>query len=91
MNGSAVPISNGKKSVSARIEVQGREQIETPSGVYDAIRYEAFLYRDVLYRRKGRLFVWLTDDERRLPVQIRVKLGFFIGTVTLKLEKEDPA
>jgi len=84
-----LPISNGKKSVSARVEVQEREQVETPSGVYDTIRYEAFLYHDVLYRRKGRLFVWLTDDERRLPVQIRVKLGFFIGTVTLKLEKED--
>lgn len=85
-----LPISNGKKSVSARVEVQDREKVETPSGVYDAIRYEAFLYHDVLYRRKGRLFIWLTDDERRLPVQIRVKLGFFIGTVTLKLEKEDP-
>jgi len=86
-----LPISNGKKSVSARVEVQERERVETPSGVYDTIRYEAFLYHDVLYRRKGRLFIWLTDDERRLPVQIRVKLGFFIGTVTLQLEKEDPA
>jgi len=86
-----LPISNGKKSVSARVEVRGRERIETPSGVYDTLRYEAFLYNDVLYRRKGRLFLWLTDDDRRLPVQIRVKLGFFIGTVTLKLEKEEPA
>jgi len=86
-----LPISNGKKSVSARVEGQDREKIETPSGTYNTIRYEAFLYNDVLYRRKGRLFVWLSDDERRLPVQIRVKLGFFIGTVTLKLAKEDPA
>ena len=43
----------------------------------------------MLYRRSGRLFVWLTDDERRLPVQIRVQLRFYIGTVTLQLEKEE--
>ncbi|MCP5109290.1 MAG: DUF3108 domain-containing protein [bacterium] len=84
-----LPVSNGKKSVSARVEAQTRQQIETPSGVYDTIRYEAFLYNNVLYRRKGRLLIWLTDDERRLPVQIRIKLGFFIGTVTLKLEEEE--
>ena len=83
-----LPVSNGKKSVSARVEAQRREQVKTPSGVYQTVRYEAFLYNNVLYRRKGRLFIWLTDDERRLPVQIRIKLGFLLGTVTLKLEEE---
>jgi hypothetical protein len=39
--------------------------------------------------RKGRVFVWLTDDERRLPVQIRIKLNVMIGTITLALEKEE--
>jgi hypothetical protein len=41
----------------------------------------------VLYRRKGRLFVWISEDERRLPVQIRIQMPFYIGTVTLQLEK----
>jgi hypothetical protein len=40
----------------------------------------------VLYRRKGRLFVWLTQDERRLPAQIKVDLPFYLGDVILKLE-----
>jgi hypothetical protein len=37
----------------------------------------------------GRVFVWLTDDDRRLPVQIRVRMNFPLGTVTLELEKEE--
>lgn len=84
-----IPISDGKKSVSARIEAQERESVKTKSGVYKTVRYEAFLFDGVLYKRRARLFVWLTDDARRLPVQIRVRLQFTVGTITLQLEKEE--
>lgn len=82
-----LPVSDGKKAVMARLEALGRERVQTPVGEFRSIRYEAFLMSGVLYRRKGRLFVWISEDERRLPVQIRVQLPFYIGTVTLKLEK----
>jgi hypothetical protein len=42
----------------------------------------------VLYRRRGRLFIWLTDDDRKLPVQVKVRLPFYIGTVTLQLQND---
>ena len=86
-----LPVSDGKKSVAGRVEAQERETIKTDSGTYKTIRYEAFLFNNVLFRRQGRLFVWLTDDDRRLPVQIRVRMPFYIGTVTLQLEKEGKA
>jgi len=35
------------------------------------------------------VFIWLTDDSRRLPVQIRLRMVFPIGTVTLQLQKEE--
>jgi len=82
-----VPVSDGKKSVSAKVEAQAREEVKTPSGTYKTIRYEAHLFDNVLYRRSAHLHVWLTDDARRLPVQIRVKMQFAIGTITLQLEK----
>lgn len=84
-----VAVSDGKKSVMARVQAQQREEVRTPAGVFKTIRYEAFLFNDVLYRRYGSLHVWLTDDARKLPVQIRVRLQFAIGTITLQLEKEE--
>jgi hypothetical protein len=84
-----VPVRDGKKSVMARVEAQQREDIKTPAGAFKTIRYEAFLFNDVLYRRYGHLHIWLTDDARKLPVQIRVRLQFTIGTITLQLEKEE--
>jgi Protein of unknown function (DUF3108) len=83
-----VAISDGKKSVSAKVEAQARETVKTPSGTYKTIRYEAYLFNNVLYRRPAHLYFWLTDDARKLPVQVRVKMQFTIGTITLQLEKE---
>jgi len=86
-----VPVSDGKKSVTARVEAQQREDVSTPAGTYKTIRYEAFLFNNVLFQRNARLYVWLTDDARKLPVQIRVRMQFTIGTITLQLEKEEPS
>jgi len=82
-----IPVSDGKKAVLAKVEAQERETVKTDSGTYKTVRYEVFLFNNVLYRRPARLFVWLTDDQRKLPVQIRVRMPFYVGTVTLKLQK----
>jgi hypothetical protein len=82
-----VAVTDGKKSVTARVEAQQREDVRTPAGSFKTIRYEAHLFDNVLYRRPAHLYVWLTDDRRKLPVQIRVKMQLAIGSITLQLEK----
>jgi len=84
-----VAVSDGKKSVMARVEAQQREDVKTPEGVFHTVRYEAYLFDNALYKRPARLNVWLTDDRRKLPVQIRVRMQFAIGTITLLLEKHE--
>jgi hypothetical protein len=83
-----IPVTDGRKVVSARIESQARESLSFDGKKYQTMRYEAFLFDNVLYRRKGRLFVWLSEDQERIPVQIRLQLGFPVGTVTIQLDKE---
>src|SRR5690348_5585117 len=80
-----VPVSDGKKSVMAKVEAQQKEDVKTPGGTYKTVRYEIYLFDNVLYRRSAHLNVWVTDDRRRLPVQIRVRMQFTIGTITLQL------
>lgn len=84
-----VPVSDGKKSVMARVEAQGREEVKTPAGTFKTIRYEVYLFNGVLYRRPAHLNVWFSEDARRLPVQIRVRMTFTIGTINLALEKHE--
>ena len=84
-----VPVSDGKKSVMAKVEAQQREDVKTSEGTFKTIRYEIYLFNDVLYRRSAHLYVWLTDDRRKLPVRVQVRMQFAIGTITLPLEKAE--
>jgi hypothetical protein len=85
-------MSDGKKLVNAKIEAEGREEVDTPAGRFKTIRYQAHLFDGALFDRKGSLFFWFSDDDRRLPVQFQVRLRFYIGTITLRLTspKENP-
>jgi Protein of unknown function (DUF3108) len=84
-----IPMSDGRHSAQVKVEGQDREEVKTPAGSFKTIRYEAFLLNGVIYPRKGRLQVWLSDDARHLPVQIRLRMNFPVGSVTLQLQKEE--
>jgi hypothetical protein len=84
-----IAVSDGKKIAMVKVEAQQREDIKTPEGTFKTIRYEVYLFNNVIYRRSAHLTLWLTDDRRKLPVEIRVRLQFTIGTITLQLEKHE--
>jgi len=84
-----VPVSDGKKSVMANVEAQQREDVKTSESTFKTIRYEIYLFNNVLYRRPAHLYIWLTDDRRKLPVRVQVRMQFAIGTITLLLEKAE--
>lgn len=81
------PVSDGKKFAMVRVEAQEREKVKVNGVNHNAIRYEAFIFNGVIYPRKARLQLWLTDDDRKLPVQIRIRMNFPIGNVTLNLDE----
>jgi len=84
-----IAMSEGHHFANVRIDAQDREDVKTPAGTFRAIRYEAFMMNGVLYTRKGSVFIWLSDNASHVPVQIRLRVAFPIGTVTLQLEKEE--
>ena len=84
-----IPVSDGKKSVMVKVEAQAREDVKTPDGTFKTIRYEVYLFDGVLYKRSAHVNLWVSDDRRKLPVQIRVRMTFTIGTMNLQLEKHE--
>lgn len=85
----AFPMSDGRKAAQVKVDAQAREDVVAPAGTFHTIRYEAGLLNGVVYQRRGRVLIWLTDDARRLPVQIKLGMSFPIGNITLQLAKEE--
>jgi hypothetical protein len=66
------------------IEVVKRERMELPDGSkVQCLVLHPVIDTKGLFSKRSDTRVWLTDDERRLPVQIRSKFPF--GTITLRL------
>jgi hypothetical protein len=71
------------------VVVVGRETVKTPAGTFRTIRVEPRSPSEGLIGKGKNLTLWLTDDERKMPVQLKSKLK--IGTLLGKLravEKE---
>ena len=82
-------ISDGKKAAQVRVDARDREEVETKLGKFKTVHYDVNIFNGVLFSRRAQVEVWLSDDTRRLPVQVRVHLPIVIGTITLQLEKEE--
>jgi hypothetical protein len=68
------------------IKVVKRETLELPDGSEVAcLVLNPVVGEEGVFARRANAQLWMTDDARRVPVQIRSKLPF--GTVTLRLEK----
>ena len=65
------------------VVAQGRETVTTPAGTFKTIRVEPQGPEGLIGKGKT-LTLWLTDDEKKMPVQIKSKLK--IGTLTGKLK-----
>ena len=80
-----LPVIDGKKSFMGNAHVVRRETITLKNGqTYDTycLEPDMGLFGGVFKEsKKPQLYVWVTADEKRIPVQIKskVKVGHFIG------------
>jgi hypothetical protein len=82
-----LPINDGAKTYEVSVEVQAREQIQTPLGTRAAFRVEPKVFGG-LYTRKGRMLIWFSDDDQHLP--LRIKASITVGTITGTLRSVSP-
>jgi hypothetical protein len=81
------PVNDGGKTTDVKIDVEGREKVKGPTGEFQTLRVKAEPISGPM-SGKGEIWVWLTDDERRVPVQMKSKLGF--AALLFQLQKMEP-
>jgi hypothetical protein len=78
-----VDILDNKKLWHVEVLVLRKEKIRTTLGSFDTIVIKPLMKSEGIFYRKGEIFIWLTDDERRLPVMMRTKVA--VGSITATL------
>jgi hypothetical protein len=83
--GDIVPLKNfyEKETYPLAVKILGRETIEVSAGKFNCVVIEPLVQEGGLFQHKGRLLIWLSDDDRKIPV--KVATGILIGTVDVEL------
>jgi hypothetical protein len=79
------PVNDGNKTVDVTAKVEARETIKVPAGTFKTIRVSPESGDN--FKLKGKIWIWYTDDARRIPVQMRGKM--YWGMLDLKLTRID--
>jgi len=81
-----VPVTDAGRVFTLSVAAVEQKEIDTVLGRVNAIRVEPALFGDnSAVRAKGKLSIWVTNDEHRLPVRAQLKVD--LGTFDIKLKQ----
>ncbi len=72
------------KNYELKVDVVKKEKIKTLAGEFNCLLVEPHLKFKGVFQQKGRVLIWLTDDERKIPVLIKSKIA--IGSININLQ-----
>jgi hypothetical protein len=73
------------KTAVMEVLVLRRETVKTPAGRFACVVIEPQLKAGGIFKNNGRLRIWLTEDERRMPVKMESKVA--IGSIKVVLQE----
>ena len=72
-----------------KITVVRKEKIKVPAGTFDAVVVRPSIKTKGIFSENGHAEVWLSDDDKRIMLQMKSKLSF--GSLSLYLKSYRPA
>ncbi|HZE68174.1 MAG TPA: DUF3108 domain-containing protein [Pyrinomonadaceae bacterium] len=86
-----VPISDSGRVYQISISVVERKRMKTQLGRVSVVRIDPELFGPGgMIAEDGKFSIWLTDDERRIPVSARIKTEYGTFDITLKKASRQP-
>lgn len=78
-----IDIFDCKKLWNTEVQVLRHETITTRLGTFKTIVIKPLLKSEGIFARTGDMHIWLTDDDRRIPVLMKskVKIGSIVATL----------
>lgn len=64
---------------------QGKEELDTKVGKFNAIKLSPEMPDNKLFNGKDAIEIWLSDDEKKIP--LKIKADMFVGAVEIDIKK----
>ena len=79
-----INVHDSGKTWSVEVHTLGREKVKTPAGEFNTIKVKTFPRYEGVFMNKGEIFIWLTDDSRKIPVLMKstISIGSIMTTLT---------
>jgi len=85
--GQRVSLQNFFKGKSNPLDIKylGKQKISVKAGTFNCIIVEPMVKEGGLFKSEGRILIWLSDDERKIPVKVNTKV--IIGSIDAELKE----
>ncbi len=61
----------------------GREKVNTVLGTFNCLKFNPTIIPGRIFKKNSKLYLWITDDENRIPVKAHVEV--LVGSLTMEL------
>lgn len=86
--GISIDIHESEKNGKLEVRSLSRQRVTTPAGTFETIKVETALPKEGPLSRKGRVFIWFTEDDKRVPVLMQTESKRGQITVLLSSQRE---
>ena len=79
--GDFIHLENFYKDTVYNLDVKylGKEQASVPAGTFNCIVVEPIIVKGGLFKSEGSIFIWLSDDNLKIPIKVKTKV--VIGSI----------
>ena len=68
---------------SLTVTYLGKERVQCPVGTFNCLKFNPTIIPGRIFRKDSKLYLWITDDNNRIPVKAHVEL--IVGSLTMDL------
>ncbi len=79
----SIDVNSDRKNWPLVVKVLNRKEIKVSSGKFDCWLIEPFLREEGIFQHRGRILIWLTADEKKMPVLLQTKIP--LGSINAEL------
>lgn len=76
---------SSRKNYNLRVIVHGIERVKVPAGEFECFVVEPVIQGEGLFQHEGKLTIWMTTDQHRIPVLMKTKVK--VGSIDASLKE----